>query len=586
MKAVLYAFALLGLTSLLSPTQAQSKPVPKQGLTSYADSFFRMQRPSSNREAFEFIGQTLRDNGASIRMGSKEPKDLNLEIKSFKETVNSYDLATAAIRVAAMPSASQTNAYWANWSRLLTNGRWNYRKFFQSPQEMHTLARFNVLVLTAHEYGHYLDYRYNVSGYKSTGFGITSGKPLNCTEYLADKFAVAFINHLSNDKRFSNLRGRYLALINEINRNIPAKNQMPVKSFAQLETNCGSIKLEQNGVAIDDTVNTNFFRSYVSAYFGRHRVLLNHKAFPSLKALIQQTLTSRLPKASDYTKHTISIRKIGEFPWPEGASTAFDPQGNVWQFEVKESKVENKLHALSVITRDSKGVKQVQFRYELPAELRQSLDVYWPLILNTNEFVIPILPDMWDFSEPAKAENVVYFLSASRSAGGSWNQMLHTVADIPQPVEGTTSYSWDVTPAGKLLLFQDIEEKNGTSLYRYEVDRTRFTLSAPTLVHQGSLDHLFYLANDNNEYFAMAQGTGNYHSGRSLVKLYPKGLKNVMGNGLHGLALSANRALIELDGSGVYRFISNSTFRMITRSSSTNKNQNMYSVYEVTLTPS
>jgi hypothetical protein len=581
---VVMTAALLLQPAFAAPGVAEKTALKRDtALKSYADSFFRASHRNPTQEAFDFIGHTFRLNGASLHTEGDEKHALNLVSLPFTEIVNFYDNSSVSISVAAMPTPSQVESYWANWNRVLANGKWNSKKFFRNKQEMYTLARYNVLVLTAHEYGHYFDFRYNVSGYQSTGFGLSSGKPLNCTEYLADKFAVAFINHLSSEKRFAALRGRYLALITSFNSSIPAKNRIVSTSFEQLEKNCSSIKIAQNGVTSNGEVSKEFFRSYVSAYFARHRALLGHKNFPSLPNLIQQTLTSRLPKLADYTNDKVSIRQLGEVVVSDKVtSVEFNSRGELWQFELGRTPEEGDIKTVSLIMRDQKGALKAKVNYAFPPEVRDNLVPLTPLIFNDKEIVLALIRDTWSYLQAEKESNIIYFLTAKHD-GGSWSTSSHKVEKLPQPAAGEVMYLSDATPSGKLLVYQHIQHDDKASIYLHEVNRSDFSLSAPVLVHQGKATTDITLSTDNNRYFRFGTSLRPYGSGISLLEVRPNDTRILIGNGLDGLKFSANKTETELANIAATRFLTNSVLRIATGTDIVGKAQRRYRIHEITL---
>ncbi|HEX8832631.1 MAG TPA: hypothetical protein VF719_00445 [Abditibacteriaceae bacterium] len=302
MKEMKNGFVALAFALALYCTTAPAFARPRQDalLKNYAAQFFGPPRKNATQETFNFVGRAFAKNGASVRTQGHPNKALNLDIKPYTDIINMYDHYKISIDIAAMPTPAQSEAYWKNWSHVLTRDKWNYKKFFRNRKEMHALARYNVIILTAHEYGHYFDYRYNIN-HTTYEYGTSlMNAPLNCTEYFADKFAVAFIHYLAGDNRFAALRTRYYQLINSFNASIPKENRVKFLSFEQLEGSCGEIDLLANGRNDDGSVNNFFFRTYASAYFTRHKALLDRKKSPPLREFLRRTLKGKTPQHDVY----------------------------------------------------------------------------------------------------------------------------------------------------------------------------------------------------------------------------------------------------------------------------------------------
>jgi hypothetical protein len=256
---------------------------------------------------FEFLADLFERNGASVFIGAKDYPALQLELKDLTEVINDYNAMYKTISVSRMPKSEESRIYWENWSKVLAKGNFNQDKFFADDRERFLMANYNSLVLMLHEYGHYFDDRYEFRNFSSVN-------PLNCGEYFADKFAVAVINHLAQDERFAPLRTRYIELIKNFEESIPDENRFKNVNYENLKSDCGSIKMEGNGVNSDGSLNMDFFRRYASAYFNRHQLMLADKKYPTLVQLIENELTK--PYESKKMKHSaekVLVQTIKEY---------------------------------------------------------------------------------------------------------------------------------------------------------------------------------------------------------------------------------------------------------------------------------
>lgn len=227
--------------------------------------------------------------------GVEFPQDgvwkLKLKINDYTEVINRYSNGSVRIEVSRMVTLREARDYWDNWSKVLAAGNFDQDKFFRDDSERHVLANYNVLILSAHEIGHYVDFLYKMSDRDYGGGFLKDNDPMNCSEGYADRIAIATINELSSDKGFAELRSRYIELIRAFNAAIPAANRYSFDSIDYAGKRCGEIDLMKNGVNEDGrTVNENFFRQYASAYFNRHMMLLSDTGFGGLDAMLERDL--------------------------------------------------------------------------------------------------------------------------------------------------------------------------------------------------------------------------------------------------------------------------------------------------------
>ena len=264
-----------------------------------ADKIYQLLENSDSRGTFEYLADLFERNGANVFIGAKSYPALQLELKDLTEVINDYSSIDKTISVSRMPKLEEGKIYWENWSKVLAKDNFKQDKFFRDDREKFIMANYNSLVLMLHEYGHYFDDRYEFRNF-------SSANPLNCGEYFADKFAIAVINHLSQDERFARLRTRYIELIKNFDEAIPAENRFKNVNYELLKSDCGSIKMEGTGLNSDGSLNYDFFRRYASAYFNRHQLMLSDEKYPKLAELIENELT----KPYEAKKYQHSAEKV------------------------------------------------------------------------------------------------------------------------------------------------------------------------------------------------------------------------------------------------------------------------------------
>lgn len=264
-----------------------------------ADKVYQLLENSDSRGTFEYLADLFGRNGANVFIGAKSYPALQLEIKDLTEVINDYNAMYKTISVSRMPKMEEAKIYWENWSKVLAKDNFKQDKFFRDDRERFLIANFNSLVLMLHEYGHYLDDRYELRNF-------SSANALNCGEYFADKFAITAINHLSQDERFAKLRTRYIELIKNFDESIPTENRFKNVNYELLKSDCSSIKMEGNGLNPDGSLNYDFFRRYASAYFNRHQLMLADENYPKLGELIENELT----KPFESKKYKLTDEKV------------------------------------------------------------------------------------------------------------------------------------------------------------------------------------------------------------------------------------------------------------------------------------
>ncbi|MBK9451283.1 MAG: hypothetical protein IPN95_18100 [Bacteroidetes bacterium] len=89
------------------------------------------------------------------------------------------------IQTELMSQQEQGYLYWQNWSNLIADSSWNLKKAFPKGKDAYMVGNYTIMVIMAHELGHYYSEANNLRGNSSEW------------ENIADHFAIAFLNELA-----------------------------------------------------------------------------------------------------------------------------------------------------------------------------------------------------------------------------------------------------------------------------------------------------------------------------------------------------------------------------------------------------
>lgn len=287
---------------------SQTKPLDKK----VADNFYKSLEKSDTQLALDSILQTFYD------FNVRWHPNLLWVWNPYNDKINQYTNFDKQIHLSQFAKKSQAADYWVNWSKVLTDGKFNHKKFFKNEREMLLMANYNQLILATHEFGHHLDYLYNISTYGGEGFfSAMTHSPLNCTEGFADQVAFVFITHLAQDKRFADLRRRYLELINELNRLIPAKHRASLNGISTVLEACGKVDYAADMRKFNPIENNADFRRYVSIYFNRWRIMLTEKDFPAMNNFLETRIFQPFYQRLKLNDTPVSVKTISEITLPK-----------------------------------------------------------------------------------------------------------------------------------------------------------------------------------------------------------------------------------------------------------------------------
>ncbi len=310
-----------------------------------ANGLYEAMQNSRTEDAMKWVQYVFENSGAR-----RFDEQLEWRYKEPTQVFNYYSPMDMAIVMGRMPQKTETAEYWENWCKVLTNEGWNAASFFKDEEEMYLLANYNIVIIIAHELGHYFADRHDLGGFFDEN--------VNCRELLADKFAIGFANELSKaDKRFAGLQQRYLELIKSMNASIPAENRYHFSSGALLMNHCDTFFVKQANFNDPETM-----QPYASAFFERHRLMLTGEApLPPLKELVDSILWKKHYehlRNFPLLANTIKVEKKGtwEGVYQQPGMVAFSKELEMFIIRDDEPVSISETDTITLLSSDTKGV--------------------------------------------------------------------------------------------------------------------------------------------------------------------------------------------------------------------------------------
>ncbi len=454
-----------------------------------ADKVYQLLENSDSRGTFEYLADLFERNGASVFIGAKSYPALQLELKDLTEVINDYSAIDKTISVSRMPKLDEGKIYWENWSKVLSKDNFKQDEFFRDDREKFIMANYNSLVLMLHEYGHYFDDRYELRNFSKSA--------LNCGEYFADYFAIAVINHLSQDERFARLRTRYIQLIKNFDESIPTENRFKNVNYELLKSDCGSIKMDGTGLNPDGSLNYDFFRRYASAYFNRHQLMLADEKSPKLAELIENELTKPFePKKYNHSDEKVSVQTIKvikanftlkDFDSDFAETLRTEPNSpKLDQDSQSRSAINHKgevLHAkanfqgkgaiwqnliVEILDAEQQNVKE-QISIKLPKDLQKY--AYFHSFLPINDSVILLF--FGDYKQRNSATYCYNSFAKAEKQNGTWNVKFSKKDVLKDVCSRNADSNIFVTPRGKVKFI--LPTANGKQFANVAADEVKET---------------------------------------------------------------------------------------------------------------
>lgn len=587
---------------------------------SKADKVWQMLENGKTEESFWYLVELYKENGADVEIGGKS--GLKLKVQDYKEIINKYSNGQVEIHLSRMMKPEETADYWENWSKTLAEGNFDHQKFFKNDRERFLFANFNVLVLAAHEIGHYLDFRYLINDRFFESGMLTTKAPMNCVENYADKFAVATINYLAQDPRIAEIRPRYLELIKTFNSSIPTQNRYNWDAYEFVGEKCGEVDLYKNGVTEDGNgVNENFFRQYTSAYFNRHRLMLENKNYPNLQNVIKQDLLESFYKTANLSEAKLKVKTISELNIKHNNDIFFggDDLREMIGFNRDLSSLHTPQKDVSVsrktnVLNDKGELRTLEFNWiakdllyddekiilkengftlnllndeekligavkvSIPKRLHHEFVISKVVLPTDNEIVVILTP----FDLAKKFDYVVVLQLFKEKQKWKEKFVKFTLPDLKNADEIVES--WFVTPKGKLnLLRRTIKADGNVDLTQYEIDRKNFTATLKREVFTSKMKNvkanqsrknglwLFYTWNEtlsgNDSGKLIVEGSefdANFISNSSKDSLFEVGeMGKTLLSSFSGIVDGENQREIRISNIGATRFISKNRLVLI-----------------------
>ncbi|MBX7172416.1 MAG: hypothetical protein K1X72_15725 [Pyrinomonadaceae bacterium] len=490
------AFVLIFIFSLSAFSQTNNLD------KNLADNFYQSLGKSDPQLALDSVLQTFQE------FNVRWHPDLVWIRNPYNEKINEYINFDKEILISNFVKKSEAADYWTNWSKLLTDGRFDHKKFFKNEHEMLVMANYNQLILATHEFGHHLDYLYNINTYggDTNALAITHS-PLNCTEGFADQVAFVFATHLAQDKRFAELRRRYLELINAIDGLIPEKDRASFAGISSVTDNCGKIDYVEDMLKFNPRKNPSDFRKYVSVYFNRWRILLTSKDFPSMQDFIETRIFHPFYQRIKLNDTPVSVKTNSEIKLPaferkdkDGVYlerlSVLNQKGEFRNFVInfktqKNTKNDSEDWQSGEIELQNDKFQPIgKIKLTIPKEIQFP---YFPRFLATDddEFYLYLFPYYsFEDNEEKTANCQTRLLYRFKRVNGIWQEKFESIKDAKfncDKVENLIS-----SPNGKLYLlnfkdesdFSDLKDQNSneqTSIYLTEIDRENLKLKEPKL---------------------------------------------------------------------------------------------------------
>lgn len=210
------------------------------------------------------------------------------------------------IKMQPMPKAGGGFAYWENWSKILSDGRWDVRSEFRDDDEARRIAGAMLLTVFAHELGHHLAMRNGCHTYGMDG------------ELLADELSTPLVQQLAHG-RFGALHARMRATADAMIRAVPEAVRVEVPRDADVRAWIRDRELPTETAA------------YAALHLSRQRRLLDETVRLSDVAERRCLGKSRARLAQRIVEPGTVTTKGS---WPlhdrEGIALAIDRSGAVW----------------------------------------------------------------------------------------------------------------------------------------------------------------------------------------------------------------------------------------------------------------
>ncbi|UYN98802.1 MAG: hypothetical protein KIT02_12755 [Devosia sp.] len=468
----------------------------------------------------------------AYKAAGASPNDgLAWQLQSYDGIVNWYNDITEVINLSELAADDEVTPYWDNWSKVLTGGRWDWEAFFSSDDEARDMARFNQLVLGAHEFGHALTYRYDPDHVSR------EDEAVNCRELAADRLTAGLLEELADlNPAIAGWRLRYGELAAAINAEIAPTDRYEAVAYADLDADCHLMHVAQP----DETSMT----PYASAYFARWQGLLAAD-LPPLAELYQTHLfphwQARLVPAAPLAAEVQTVQWLEEpvtGTFERGDETgwhlpAFAPDGRLFVMDYVVRSTDEKIGLFIAYGPAGNKKKVVLDTQTLAAEIIDPMffDLQAFLPLGSERFLVASA-DIWG------DETSLVLLDFERTQQG-WRHRL--VQPLPDQQHVETRLRQDETGG----IWLDVYEMGS---YSEGSERQSGWLSFPLDLQTLTLGAAVSGPDGRYEWFStMADGRAVLldHHNPALLLDTEDGVVRIAGNGLEGYKEAADPLAVE-----------------------------------------
>src|SRR5688572_17019029 len=172
-----------------------------------ASEFEAILRSGNSAKAFQFVRNIF---------GVPEAKDpfLHFKERGITQLISFYDHSKKKIEATSLIRFDQTRAFWTNYSKQFTAGKWNYKNLYKNDSLAWLAANYSITLIYAHEMGHYISYNL-VNDFH---------EDYTCEELVANQCLAAFANAFNGNKTLDKHKQLFLSLARQTYTLIPDSN--------------------------------------------------------------------------------------------------------------------------------------------------------------------------------------------------------------------------------------------------------------------------------------------------------------------------------------------------------------------------
>ncbi len=173
-----------------------------------AAAFEKVIREGNSEKAFTFVRNIF-------GLPALQDPFLHFKERGIRQLISFCSYREQRIEATSLIKFSQTKEFWKNYANQFTAGKWNYRNLYQTDSLAWEAANYSIILIYAHEMGHYMSYRY-VNAETSS---------YTCEEVLANECLAAFANQFNGHKKMDQHKQLFIELCRQTASAIPDSNK-------------------------------------------------------------------------------------------------------------------------------------------------------------------------------------------------------------------------------------------------------------------------------------------------------------------------------------------------------------------------